>query len=120
METLQIEKPIQTEYLQTNGTGQTQSDELTLHMKTVQVQESAMPEHLKQEKRVTSPSLNELFQETVERKGEIETVQQHWVSDQELEVEGLSNTTLHSFLLEAEKLGKKITYTKTLTVKISD
>lgn len=43
-----------------------------------------------------------------------------WKSDQEVEFKKLNKMTLHNFCLEAEKQGKNITYTRTLTVKISD
>lgn len=121
METLQAESPSKVDYLQEdNVLNQEKSDELTLVMKTVTEQESAMPETLKKEKQADAPSLANLFEQTLEQKGEADSLQKHWTSENELEVEGLSNTTLHSFVLEAEKLGKKITYTKTLSVKISD
>lgn len=120
METLQVDNPTKVDFLEGNVLTQERSDELTLIMKSENVQESAMSEEQKQEKRATAPSLENLFDETVQLKGESSQLKKNWISDSQMEVEGLSNTTLHSFVLEAEKLGKKITYTRTIQVKISD
>ncbi|MDW3194266.1 MAG: hypothetical protein R8G66_17965 [Cytophagales bacterium] len=120
METLQVENPTNIDVLQENVLNQKHADELTLIMKTENVQESLMSETSKQEKRAGAPSLETLFEQTAQRKGEAANMKKSWVSDSAMEVEGLSNNTLHSFVLEAEKLGKKITYTRTLQVKISD
>lgn len=120
METLQVENPTNIDVLEDNALSQKQSDELTIIMKTENVQESPMSEAQKQEKRAGSPSLETLFEQTAQQKGEADILKKSWVSDHAMEVEGLSNNTLHSFVLEAEKLGKKITYTRTIQVKISD
>lgn len=120
METLQVDNPAKVDFLEGNVLTQERSDELTLIVKTENVQESAMSEEQKQVKQSASPSLATLFDQTVQQKGEAAQLKRSWVSDSELEVEGLSSMTLHSFVLEAENLGKKITYTKTLQVKISD
>lgn len=120
METLQVEQSNRNAILPGNNLDQANTDELTLQMATVRVHESPMPERLKYERRANSSSLSELFDETLANKGEEGKVQQRWVADDEMEVEGLSKSALHSFILEAEELGKKITYTETLRVKISD
>lgn len=96
------------------------NDELTLLVKTTNKQTSPMSEELKKKKREESPSLGELFTETVEKKGELDSLKSTWTSDDEMEVEGISQMTLHSFLLRAEELGKNITYTRTLKVEITD
>lgn len=95
-------------------------DELTLIMSTVDVRTSSMPEDLKRKIRDRSLGLKELFIATVERKGEGKELQVNRLSDSELEIEGISQMTLHSFLLKAEELGKKITYTRSLKVEITD
>ncbi|WP_422359532.1 hypothetical protein [Reichenbachiella sp.] len=95
-------------------------DPLSIRIKSTHAQESAMPEELKRQVQKNAPSLYELFDQTLRRKGEAESVTSHFVEENVLEVEGLSNLTLHSYVLEAEKLGKKVEYIKTLTVKISD
>ncbi len=120
METLQVDNPTKANFLEGDVLVQEHSDELTLIIKTENVQESAMSEEQKQEKRAMAPSLETLFDQTVQQKGESAQLKKSWISDSEIEVEGLSNTTLHSYVLEAEKLGKKVTYTRTLQVKISD
>ena len=95
-------------------------DELTLIMSTVNEKTSSMPEDLKRKIRDRSLGLKELFIATVERKGEGKKLQVNRLSDSELEIEGISQMTLHSFLLKAEELGKKITYTRSLKVEITD
>lgn len=96
------------------------NDELTLIMSTVDVRTHSMSEDLKRRVREKSPGLEELFIATVERKGEGEKLQVNRLSDSELEIEGISQMTLHSFLLRAEELGKNITYTRSLKVEITD
>lgn len=96
------------------------TDELTIKMESTHEQHSAMNEAQKAEKRSLSPSLYALMQKTLESKGEYPLEKSEWVGENELVVEGLSEMTLHTFLLKAESLGKKITYTKTLKIKISD
>ena len=95
-------------------------DELSIRMTSVNVQESAMPAELKQQVQKNAPSLYELFDIVLDEKGETSQVKSKFVEEDVLEVEGLSKMTLHSYILEAERLGKKIEYTRTLTVKISD
>lgn len=94
-------------------------DELIITTSTSHKQESAMPDSLKNQVRENSPLLLELFHQTIKDKGD-DLTKRRWVGDQTLEVDGLSHATLHSFILEAEKLGKSVEYVKTLTVKIAD
>ena len=96
------------------------NDELTIAIASKHVQPSAMPEDLKMKKRAEAPKLEQMLEETIKVKGESDAIQKNWNTEGELEVEGLSDMTLHSFILQAEALGKKISYTKTLKVKISD
>ncbi len=42
------------------------------------------------------------------------------LGDNIIEVEGLKQSDLHNFILKAEQMGKKIEYTRTLSVRISD
>lgn len=95
-------------------------DEMTLVMKSTHTQMSSMPEELKEKKRKASPSLDELLRATAEKKGELDKLSVKWTSNDELEIEGISQMTLHSFILKAEELGKNITYTRTLRVDITD
>ena len=105
---------------QKNGIATQEGEELTISMKSFHEQVSPMSDEMKAEKRASSPSLHKIFEETLKAKGEYPLKNFEWTSDDELEVEGLSAQTLHSFVLEAEKLGKKISYTRTTKVKISD
>jgi hypothetical protein len=43
-----------------------------------------------------------------------------WKSSNEVILNDCSNLTLHSLALRAEELGKKITYSRSLTIKISE
>ena len=95
-------------------------DEMTLIMKTTNTQMSAMPETLKKKKQKASASLEEIFRNTVGKKGELDSLRTRWTDNDEFEVEGISQMTLHSFLLKAEELRKNITYTRTLKVEITD
>lgn len=120
METLQVETSTKVDLPKGKVPTKDRTDELTLIMNSENVQESSMSEIQKQEKRAVAPSLQTLFEQTVQEKGEAGQLEKSWLSHSELEVNGLSKMTLHSFVMEAEKLGKKITFTRTLQVKISD
>jgi hypothetical protein len=99
---------------------QQKGEEMTLSMKKVITQKSPMPAEDKIQKQKEIESLETLFHQILEEKGEAETVQIKRSGSGEFDIEGLSNMTLHTFLLKAEALGKNITYTKSLKVKISD
>ena len=96
------------------------NEELVLSMKTINTQKTSMKEELKREKREISPSLEELLMEVIDQKGESEKLEMNRVSEKEIELDGISQMTLHSFLLKAEELGKNITYTRSLKVSITD
>ncbi len=101
-----------------NGTKKS-NDELTIRIESEHEQNSPMSEEQKAVKRAESPSLYTLFQKTLESKGyPVESCE--WNDEKELQADNLSSMTLHSFLLKAESLGKKITYSKSLKIKISD
>ena len=102
------------------STNKVSNEEFSIRMKTRHSQESAMPQELKNQIRKNAPSLYELFDQTLQKKGESAYVESRFVEENVLEVEGLSQMTLHGYILEAERLGKKIEYIKTTTVKISD
>lgn len=95
-------------------------DEMTLVMNTVNEQKSSMSDELKEEKRRNVESLEALLHDVIDSKGEADSLNLRRNSNNEFEVEGLSNMTLHTFLLKAEALGKNIKYTKTLKVEICD
>ena len=102
------------------GTGSSKKDELRLIVKSTHSQPSPMSESLKQRVRKGSKSLNEILHEETELKGELKNAKFHPISNTTYKVEGVSESTLHSFILRAEGLGKKITYTRTLEIAIED
>jgi len=103
-----------------NTSSASSQDELIIRIESTREQKSPMPEELKKKRRANSPELNELFEETLKQKNEYSSSETKWINDNEVQVNGMSDMTLHSFILKAEELGKKITYTKTLKVSISD
>lgn len=64
--------------------------------------------------------LQQLFEETFNEKGEHSIGNLRWVGENEVEVNGLSNMTLHNFILKAEALGKKVTYRRNIVLTITD
>ena len=103
-----------------NTVTQNESRELTIHhLESEHVQESAMPEEMRMAKSKDA-NLAYLLNEVLESKGELSEVKKEWIGKNEVKMEGMSNMTLHSFILKAEELGKKITYTRTLKVTITD
>ncbi|WP_462250955.1 hypothetical protein [Ekhidna sp.] len=95
-------------------------DELTICIDSDHEQESPMEEDQKAKVSAESPSLYALFQKTLEVKGEYPLENCEWNGEKELQADNLSSMTLHSFILKAQSLGKKITYAKSLRIKISD
>lgn len=95
-------------------------DELTLRLDSFHEQNSSMNEKQKAEKRAKAPSLYSLFQKTLESKGDYPLDKCEWNTEKELQVGELPAMTLHSFLLQAESLGKKITFSKSLKIQITD
>lgn len=99
---------------------QNESRELTIHhLESEHVQESAMPEEIRMAKSKDA-NLAYLFNDVLDSKGELSEVKKEWIGKNEIKTEGMSNMALHSFILKAEELGKKITYTRTLKVTITD
>lgn len=50
----------------------------------------------------------------------LETGKEHWITPNEVVLNDCSSLSLHSLTLQAEQLGKKISYSKSLTIKISE
>ena len=96
------------------------NEELTIKVASSHFQDSPMSAEQKMDARKDAPSLYAIFESTLKSKGEYDLDQIKWNSDDELEMKYLSNNALHSFVLEAEKLGKKISYEKVLRVKVSN
>lgn len=94
--------------------------DMVIHLSSSNYHESAMSEARKQEVRKHAPSLPSLFDQVVKQKESYNPTSENWLSDQEVKLEGVSKMDIHTFILEAEKLGKKITYTQTLTVQVTD
>ncbi len=58
-----------------------------------------------------------LFKELVESQGSVKT---EWVNEDQVKVNNIPSTQLHTFILEAEKLGKKIQYSKQTVITVID
>ena len=97
-----------------------QNDELTIKIASSHFQESPMNEQQKREARENAPSLFKLFESTLKEKGEYNLEELKWNGDDELELEYLSNNALYSFVMEAEKLGKKISFEKVHKIRVTD
>ena len=100
--------------------GSSVPENLTLRMKSISKQLTKVPEDLKKQTKLDASSLKKLFMETVDQKGESTKLSLKESSSHDFEIEGISQMTLHSFLMKAEEQGKNITYTRTLKVEIHD
>jgi hypothetical protein len=98
---------------------QSASQSLNIVTKSVITHESSMSEAKKQKARQNTPSLRELLETTISEGKDLDDLQMNWAGDT-VELQGVSKMALHSFILKAEELGKKITYTKTYQVSITD
>lgn len=65
-------------------------------------------------------ALQELFEHTLDERGENVPNKFKWVAENEIHVDGLSSMTLHNFILKAEALGKKVTYRRSIVLTITD
>jgi hypothetical protein len=72
-----------------------------------------------QKGQVDNGKLKALFEDILKRKNEYDKAEIHWIDDETVEVKGVSNLCLQSFLLEAEQHGKDIAYTKQTIIKIA-
>ncbi|KXX71258.1 hypothetical protein [Flammeovirga sp. SJP92] len=99
----------------------TAQDELTIHIKSTMKHENVSASS-NGRKAIDPSQLLSVLQETLNEKGENQIVTDHLIGSNEVEFQKgkLSYSTLHSFLLKAEQMGKKVTYEKVYTVKISD
>lgn len=68
---------------------------------------------------VDNSKLKHLFEDILKRKNEYDQAEINWVDEETVEVKGVSNLCLQSFLLEAEQQGKDIAYTKQTIIKIA-
>ena len=69
--------------------------------------------------RAENENLKELFVDVLKNKNEYVEDQINWQNNETVSVSNVSSMALHSFVLEAEKLGKNITYTKKTVIEIS-
>lgn len=74
---------------------------------------------LNKSKAVHTPELKTMFENILKQKNEYDQAKVNWVDDQSVELKNVSNQCLHSFLLEAEKQGKDISFTKQTVITIS-
>lgn len=74
---------------------------------------------LKKSEAVHTPELKTMFEKILKQKNEYDQAKVNWVDDQSVELKNVSNQCLHSFLLEAEKQGKDISFTKQTVITIS-
>ena len=95
-------------------------NELTICVETVNEEKSQVSGALKPRVKTNEGSLRMLFEETLKEAGDIPLSKVEWKRDNEVVVGGLAPMTLHSFVSKAEQLGKKISYERTLKVKITD
>ncbi|WP_281613932.1 hypothetical protein [Flammeovirga sp. SubArs3] len=63
-------------------------------------------------------SISEIIQKVLSEKGEKDEFTIDWISPNEFEIKNISSLSLHSALLEIEKFGKKISYSKKTIIKI--
>ncbi|WP_109833048.1 hypothetical protein [Reichenbachiella versicolor] len=65
-----------------------------------------------------SIEMKKLFKEIMKEKGEIDEAKFNWVNGETVELKGVSPISVHSFLEQAEALGKRVKYTSTTTIDI--
>jgi peroxiredoxin len=56
---------------------------------------------------VNSLSLKEIFKKELEKKGEYNDSNIHWIDDETVEVTNVSGLAIHSFALRAEEMGQR-------------
>lgn len=96
-----------------------QDSSLTIHVPNTVHNPCGMSTSAKKKAQENGPAMAALFEQTLQDKGAYDSDRISWVSPEEVEVAGLSQAALHSFILKAEQLGKTVTLTKTVTVKVS-
>ena len=93
---------------------------LTIVTKTTINHSNPMPEASRLKTRNEAQDMSQLFRDTLKEKGEYHSENFKWFSENEVEVSNLSQMSLHSFLLEAEALGKNVHFIKQTVIKIED
>jgi len=64
--------------------------------------------------------IRQLFEKVMKEKGAYHPDRFQWLDDETVEVTFMPGLPVHNFVLEAEALGKKVTYEKKTIVKITD
>ncbi len=95
-------------------------DELTIIQKSKYTHPSAMPDHLKENLQKENSQMPQQFIEMMRKKGVDDSENMKWQNDHVVEVNSLTQKDLHDFILHAETLGKKITYSKQTIISISN
>ncbi|MEM7572999.1 MAG: hypothetical protein AAF433_08860 [Bacteroidota bacterium] len=68
---------------------------------------------------VDSMEMKSLLEDILKRKNELDKARINWVDDETLELGNVSQQCLHQFLLEAEKCGQDISFTKQTIITIN-
>lgn len=66
------------------------------------------------------PALSELLTTTLKEKGELKEDNIEWIDHETVRLKNVSNLAVHSFVLQAESLGKNVTYTNETSIRISN
>lgn len=87
--------------------------------------EMQQPNHLKVVKNDAQqdqnhPELKSLFEQVLLEKNALDEKQVRWLNNSTVEVSGSVGLALHSFVLRAEELGKKVSYEKKTVIRIAD
>lgn len=94
--------------------------QLTIIKQEVNTQKSAASDRTKERLKFEKTNMAELLTSTLKKKREFDESHIKWLDSETVELSNVSNLTIHSFILQAEALGKDITYSKQTTIKISN
>lgn len=67
-----------------------------------------------------TPPVIEILTDLLHKKGEYNIKNLHFLDSDTIELNNISSTTLHSFVLALESLGKKITFEKSTIISIDE
>ena len=95
------------------------NDELTINLRSRVTHESPMSDEARVHACAASkPLIDRLKAMLMERGYSSDSIAA--ISEDEVELQGIPQSLVHTFVLQAEELGKHVTYEKTLTIKFSD
>ena len=95
-------------------------EELTIKVASSYFQEGALSVEQKVIARQDAGTLYGVFEKALKENNEYDLDEITWNGEDELEMKYISSASLNAFMLEAEKLGKSISFEKVLKVKITD